>query len=75
MTSDASRLIFSSLDSLSVHVWDLHKVRQQLAQMGLDWEDPGAPSLVPPPASAEPLRLTIDLGDLTGSPPTAGAPR
>ncbi len=40
---DGTRLVAVSGDSQSVHVWDLRAVREQLAEMGLDWDLPAYP--------------------------------
>jgi WD40 repeat protein len=47
----------------TIHVWDLRRLRARLREMGLDW----GPQLGPPPArrDAGPLRVEVDLGDLT----------
>ncbi len=44
-----------------IHVWDLRKIRHNLAAMGLDWE---LPSYLPesPAWSSGPVQLQIDLG-------------
>jgi WD40 repeat protein len=35
---DGARLIATSSRGSSIHVWDLRRIRRQLAEMGLDWE-------------------------------------
>jgi serine/threonine protein kinase/WD40 repeat protein/Tfp pilus assembly protein PilF len=64
-TPDGSRLIFSSHDSLSVHMWDLRSIRRQLAEFGLDWEWPPIPEPASAKAPDESLQLKLDLGALT----------
>ncbi|HXG09325.1 MAG TPA: tetratricopeptide repeat protein, partial [Gemmataceae bacterium] len=75
-TSDA-RAVFSPDGSRLVtaaQVWDLRLIRQQLANIGLDWELPPYPEL---PAGADlaaaPLKVQVDLGDLLTRP--APSPR
>jgi len=50
-------------DSRSVHVWDLRKIREQLAKLDLDWDPPSYP---PPPTNndEQPLQIQVELGDL-----------
>jgi hypothetical protein len=57
-----SRLAVSTRDGL-VHVWDLRRIRQRLAAMNLDWD---LSPLPPPPGDADkPVRLEVDVGELT----------
>jgi WD40 repeat protein/tetratricopeptide (TPR) repeat protein len=60
---DGSQLFAFGEDDRAVHVWDLRRIRRQLAELGLDWDAPPYPD-APPPAAAKPLRVTVDLGDL-----------
>jgi tetratricopeptide (TPR) repeat protein len=48
-----------------IHVWDLQRIGERLAEMGLPWELPPSP---PPPASADskPVRVEGNLGDFAG---------
>ncbi len=43
-----------------IQVWNLRLIRQQLAEMGLDWN---LPAFRAAPESREPLKVTVDLGD------------
>jgi WD40 repeat protein len=56
-----------------IHLWDLRRIREQLAALGLDWEFPP----YPPPAERPPLRSMV-LVHPTDNPiktgPIAGAP-
>src|SRR5581483_7645516 len=55
-------LAVNTLDGL-VHVWDLRRIRQRLAGLNLAW---GLPPLPPPPGDAAvPVRLEVELGELT----------
>jgi eukaryotic-like serine/threonine-protein kinase len=60
-SADGTQLVTTNRDSISVHVWDLRAIREQLANMGLDWN-----LLSYPPASATPddrnLKAVVDLG-------------
>ncbi len=59
---DGTQLVVSTEKSL--HVWDLRLIRQQLAEIGLDWHQPTyAPADDPPPS--EPIRVTVLPGQLT----------
>jgi hypothetical protein len=44
-------------------VWDLREIRRQLADMGLDWDQPPYPS-PETPGRTEPLRVHVEMGDL-----------
>jgi WD40 repeat protein len=66
-THDGSRLIYTSRDSLSAHVWDLRAIRRQLAELDLDWDWPRIPEPEAAQPAEEPLRLEIDLGELKGA--------
>jgi serine/threonine protein kinase/WD40 repeat protein len=59
--SEGTQLVAPSLDSQSVHVWNLRAIREQLAKMGLDW---GLPPYAPAPEVDEPrpLEIQVDLG-------------
>ncbi len=58
---DGTRLVTTTHDSPSIHIWDLRAIRGQLARMGLDWELPP----YPPAGGAEeprPLGAMADAG-------------
>jgi tetratricopeptide (TPR) repeat protein len=55
---DGSRLLVCS--ATGIHVWDLRRIRAELAERGLDWD---APAYAPAPAPAETLQVELDLGD------------
>jgi tetratricopeptide (TPR) repeat protein len=57
-TSDGSRLLVSS--GQGIRVWDLRRIRAELARRDLDWD---APQYPPAPISTEPLTVELDLGD------------
>ncbi|HEY1380829.1 MAG TPA: hypothetical protein VGF55_28770, partial [Gemmataceae bacterium] len=40
---DGTRLVTTTHDSPSIHIWDLRAIRGQLARMGLDWDLPPFP--------------------------------
>jgi hypothetical protein len=57
---DGTKLLFTSDDDSAVHVWDLRRLRQRLAEMGLDWDaDPYPPAKETIPARDR-LRVTVD---------------
>ena len=60
---DGTQLVATNGESQSIHVWDLRAIRRQLADIGLDWNQPPYP---PPAVSREaiPLQVTVDLGEL-----------
>jgi serine/threonine protein kinase/WD40 repeat protein/tetratricopeptide (TPR) repeat protein len=62
-TPDGTRLIAVGVDTQALHIWDLRAVREQLAELGLDWDPPRYP-----PAAQEqitpPLTGSVDYGDL-----------
>jgi serine/threonine protein kinase/WD40 repeat protein len=63
-TPDGTRLVMSGTGYTGLYVWDLRLIRQQLKELGLDWEWPDFP---PPDSSAKgakPLKVEVDLGDL-----------
>jgi serine/threonine protein kinase/WD40 repeat protein len=37
-TPDGTRLVASSDDGKAIHVWDLKRIREELARLGLDWD-------------------------------------
>ena len=67
---DGARMVVSTHDGPSVHVWDLRAIRHKLAAMGLDWDAPSLPE-GPEPSSVAgqvlpPLKLSVDYGSLSG---------
>jgi WD40 repeat protein len=59
-TPDGSKLLICNDFERNIHVWDLRAVRQQLAEMDLDWDSPPLPPA--PPPSTNPLQIQIDNG-------------
>jgi eukaryotic-like serine/threonine-protein kinase len=59
-TPDGTKLVISSDADRAIHVWDLRAIREQLAEMGLDWDAPPYPPAKPTPRA--PLRVTVDSG-------------
>jgi tetratricopeptide (TPR) repeat protein len=63
-TPDGSRMICIAPETGRLHVWDLRSIREQLAQLGLDWERPKEPpSTRSTDTPATPLRVRIDSPD------------
>jgi serine/threonine protein kinase/WD40 repeat protein len=58
---DGAQLVVTNQDSNYIQVWDLRVIRQQMAELGLDWTLPP----YPPPAERDgkPLRLEVELGE------------
>jgi hypothetical protein len=48
-TPDGAELLVQGEDTEDVHVWDLRLIRAQLADLGLDWDDPPLPPASPRP--------------------------
>jgi len=57
-TPDGTKLIATSMDSRIVHVWDLRAIREELVNLGLDWNRPQYPAV------QTPLPVNLDFGDL-----------
>jgi WD40 repeat protein/Tfp pilus assembly protein PilF len=57
-TPDGSRLV--AYGGAGIHVWDLRRIRVELARRDLDWDAPPYP---PVPAPAGPLTVEVDMGD------------
>jgi serine/threonine protein kinase/WD40 repeat protein/tetratricopeptide (TPR) repeat protein len=65
VSPDGSQLAASCGDGV-IQVWDLRSLRQQLAELGLDWDLPPNPPL-DQKKEAAPLRATVDLGTLASA--------
>ena len=59
---DGTRLVTTKGDSQEIHVWDLRAIREQLANISLDWDLPPYPP-VPEVDETQPLRIQVELGD------------
>jgi serine/threonine protein kinase/tetratricopeptide (TPR) repeat protein len=59
-TPDGTKLVVTAKDSL--RVWDLRRIRAELAKLELDWEAPAYPPAVP--ADPKEMHVQVDLGDL-----------
>jgi WD40 repeat protein len=60
-TPDGTKLVVAAKNGL--RVWDLRRIRAELAKLELDWEAPPYP-LVASASPATPLSIHLDLGDL-----------
>jgi WD40 repeat protein len=69
-TADGTRLIASGK---ATYVWDLRLIREQLREMGLDWDWPPFPPAVP--GTPGRLHLTVDTGSSTQQGSGAAIPR
>jgi serine/threonine protein kinase/WD40 repeat protein len=58
-TPDGTKLVIAAKDSL--RVWDLRRIRGELAKLDLDWD---APPFPPPAATSVPLTVEVNLGEL-----------
>ena len=62
-TRDGTRLIAHTTDGHALYVWDLRLIRQQLKELGLDWEWEEFP---PAERASTIRRAEIDAGEFTG---------
>jgi WD40 repeat protein len=61
-TPDGGQLITLGWDSEAIHIFDLRAIREQLKELGLDWD---AEPLPPAPATpVQPLEIQVEMGDL-----------
>jgi serine/threonine protein kinase/WD40 repeat protein len=65
-TPDGGQLITVGKESLALHIFDLRAIREQLKELGLDWDSPPLPP-VKDAAAPQPLRVKVELGDLKPS--------
>jgi WD40 repeat protein len=56
-TPDGAHLIAVGTESRGLHIWDLRRIRQQLGELGLDWDAPPYPP--EPPPAAKPLHVEV----------------
>jgi WD40 repeat protein len=54
---DGAHLVATDGDGKGLYVWDLRRIREQLAGLGLDWEAPAYPPAKP--RSPAPLRIEV----------------
>jgi WD40 repeat protein/Flp pilus assembly protein TadD len=58
--ADAAQLIGTDHDNLTIHVWDLRRLRRELGELGLDWEaEPYPPAKSQDVASTAPLVVDV----------------
>ena len=69
---DGTRLIAASNRGSSIHVWDLRRIRLQLAEMGLDWDVPPFSAFDSAKANS-PLSVVVDSRSFPFGPKTAVA--
>jgi len=60
-SADGAQLVTTNGDSRSIHIWDLRRIREELAPLGLDWDLPPYPPANEQP-EGDPPRLVVDLG-------------
>jgi serine/threonine protein kinase/WD40 repeat protein len=63
-TPDGTRLIATSADEKTLHVWDLRAIRQQLKVMDLDWDWPEFGPAEPKAQAAKFVKVELLTGDL-----------
>jgi serine/threonine protein kinase/WD40 repeat protein len=61
-TPDGTRLVVVSTYARAIHVWELGMIRDNLADLGLDWE-PSLASSLDDGTQHEPPTIAVDLGD------------
>jgi WD40 repeat protein/tetratricopeptide (TPR) repeat protein len=59
-TPEATTMVVSSAVDHALHIWDLRAIRNQLAEMGLDWDQPPYPQAGQ--SATLPLQVTVNLG-------------
>jgi WD40 repeat protein/Tfp pilus assembly protein PilF len=64
-TPDGATLAAIGAESQALHLFDLRVIRQELQELGLDWDAPPLPPA--PPDPPKPLRMTVDLGNVRQS--------
>jgi eukaryotic-like serine/threonine-protein kinase len=57
-TPDGTRIVFSDNDGQAIRVWDLRRLREHLAKLGLDWQGPPY-SQVPRAGPLPPLSIDV----------------
>jgi hypothetical protein len=62
-TPDGTRLIATCPGEKALYVWDLRLIRQQLKELGLDWEWPEFPPVDTRRKAAERLEMEVLLGE------------
>ena len=67
VSPDGSSLVVTTNDGRAVHAWNLRKIREHLANMGLAWNEPAYSGPDPASPASPPLpTLKVDLGPLAG---------
>ena len=68
-TPDGTRLVATCSGETALYVWDLRLIRQQLKELGLDWDWPDFPPADPGSNAAKPRKVEVLLGDLEAADP------
>jgi WD40 repeat protein len=63
-TPDGTRLVATCSSETALYVWDLRLIRQQLKELGLDWQWPDFPPAESGSYAAKPLQVEVLAGDL-----------
>jgi hypothetical protein len=63
--SPNGRLLAAAVSNV-IHLWDLARLNERLAELGLHWQPPRFAAQ--PPSSPRPLRVEIDPGTAPGRP-------
>src|SRR5262245_58236047 len=69
-TPDGTRLIATASGHAALYVWDLRLIRQQLKELGLDWDWPEFPPAGPTSQAPRPRQMEVLAGDLAKITPT-----
>jgi WD40 repeat protein len=65
-TPDGTRLVVAAQNGL--RVWDLHRIRAELVELGLDWDTPAYPPDPEPAAVPTPLTIIVEMSDILKHP-------
>src|SRR5262249_15207733 len=64
LTPDKTSLIATISDNSAIYVWNLRLIREQLKELGMDWDLPEFPPLADVEVPRAPLAVTIEAGIL-----------
>jgi hypothetical protein len=61
-TPDGTKLISLGFESSALHIFDLRAIQEQLVKLGLDWEQPPYPPVMP--VNSAPLGIQVVLDEV-----------
>jgi serine/threonine protein kinase/WD40 repeat protein len=68
LTKDNTKLIASLADQSALHMWDLRRIRQELHDLGMDWDLPPFAAVANSDLAAKPFVIKVDSGMLRQPP-------